>query len=737
MNRLTTGALCAALLLPLFAPLASAQDQQTLAENYVIDVGKTVKEVAKEATPKTVCIEIHVGARKGYGSGAIISSDGLILTCAHVVEPGQRLTVVTHDGSRYDARTVGINSKNDYALIKIEASDLAVFELGSSAELEVKEWVIALGHPGGPYTDLKPTVAVGRVRGKGKKLPIGMGAKFYKDAILTDCPIFGGNSGGPLVDLDGKLVGINGAILLVNKNAYAASIDEIKADLQAMRAGRKIEGGGPMGMLDPRMWQYMQDMQKEITPEQMEKLYKRSPMMKMVQELLGDKPRKPKPKVKVSLGARLKSADGGLVFRNVEPMGTVGLAGIRRGDRLVSIDDWPVRNTTELRRALLTFEEGMGTTVVVRRKDELVTRSLLFAPRNADRQPMLRYAFHRLGRKIAPSTVLVKGQQDGYGTVLSEGWVLTADHILGADAREVRVRLANGIGLPARVWGRDGKLDVALLKVDLKGQAFTAAKLAAEGPEIGDWVLSGGDKRGPLVVGAVSAVDRSVLVERKSPTMGLFGMLGSGALSPLRPYDKVIHHDTPLSEGTFGSGLFNSKGELVGVNVALWHRGSSYAIPIGAIKARMLALQSAEIVAPPELWQEPAEPLTFESLLKQFFNQMQEPERPAPRRIAPRQPGPVVRGDGYIGVSVDRERGEGHGIMISDVVAGQPAAEAGLRAGDVVIRVGDKRVRSAPELIQRVSALEPGTKTTVTVVRGQGINARTMKLDITIGRRPQ
>lgn len=598
---------------------AQQSEAQALAESYVLDVARSVNEVARLAIPKTVAIEIHIGAQRGYGSGAIISADGLILTCAHVAEPGQSMTVITSDGRRHKVRLVGINSKNDYALLRIDAGELPAFELGSSARLELGEWVIAIGHPGGPYADLQPTVAAGRVRGLGKKLPIGMGDKFYKDAILTDCPIFGGNSGGPLVDLDGKLVGINGAILIVNDNAYAASIDEIKADLDALRTGQQVEGDGPFGILDPRMWQYLQDMQKELSPDDMERLFARSPLLKLVQDLMGETTDR-EPEVKVSLGARLERDGELLRFRNIEPTGTAGLAGIRRGDQLISIDDWPVTNEQQLRRVLLTFDEGQGTTAVVRRGEETVARSLLFAPRGYERQGALRFAFHRLGRQVAPATVAIReAAQDGYGTVLSEQWVLTADHILG-NAREVRVRLANGIGLPARVWGRDGQLDIALLKVDLSGQAFTAARIASDVPAIGEWVISGGTARGPLLVGAVSAAERQVLEPRKSPTMGLFGLMGSTAESPLRPYRRVLHHDSALEQGLFGSGLFNSRGELVGVNVALWHRGSSFAIPIAAIQLRLAALEAGEHVAAPALWSKPEEPLTFEGLLKRFFD---------------------------------------------------------------------------------------------------------------------
>src|SRR3989442_130885 len=77
------------------------------------------------------------------------------------------------------------------------------------------DWVVALGHPGGPFADRRPTVAAGKVLALGRSLPILLEGKEYVGAIQTDCPIFGGNSGGPLVDLFGRLVGINGAAGIV------------------------------------------------------------------------------------------------------------------------------------------------------------------------------------------------------------------------------------------------------------------------------------------------------------------------------------------------------------------------------------------------------------------------------------------------------------------------------------------------------------------------------------------
>jgi serine protease Do len=145
--------------------------------------------------------------REGQGSGFIISPDGYILTNNHVVADMDKITVVLKDGRKLDAKVIGTDDKSEVALIKVDAKDLPVIELGDSEELEVGEWVIAVGNPFG----LAETVTVGVVSAKGRQIGITDGG--YEDFIQTDAAINPGNSGGPLLNLDGKAVGINTAII--------------------------------------------------------------------------------------------------------------------------------------------------------------------------------------------------------------------------------------------------------------------------------------------------------------------------------------------------------------------------------------------------------------------------------------------------------------------------------------------------------------------------------------------
>jgi serine protease Do len=139
------------------------------------------------------------------GSGFIIDREGYIITNNHVIEGADEIKVRLSDKEEYDAKIIGRDDKTDIALIKIEPDkDLPVAALGDSDALKVGEWVMAIGNPFG----LDQTVTVGVVSAKWRKL--GMGA--YEDFIQTDAAINQGNSGGPLFDTRGAVVGVNSAI---------------------------------------------------------------------------------------------------------------------------------------------------------------------------------------------------------------------------------------------------------------------------------------------------------------------------------------------------------------------------------------------------------------------------------------------------------------------------------------------------------------------------------------------
>ena len=148
---------------------------------------------------------------RGLGSGVIVNPDGYILTNNHVIKDADEITV-SIDGEEYEAEIVGKDPESDLAVIKIDKKNLPTIKLGNSDELQVGEWVLAIGNPFSEV--LQSTVTAGIVSAKGRKLnDLGGGRIRYQDFIQTDAAINPGNSGGALVNLKGELVGINTAIV--------------------------------------------------------------------------------------------------------------------------------------------------------------------------------------------------------------------------------------------------------------------------------------------------------------------------------------------------------------------------------------------------------------------------------------------------------------------------------------------------------------------------------------------
>ncbi len=157
--------------------------------------------------------EIPEGEQEvGGGTGFIISSDGLILTNRHVVsDEDASYTIITNDGREYEAEVLAKDTVDDIAIIKIDASDLPVAELGDSDNIKIGETVIAIGNA---LSEFKNTATKGIISGKNRTIRASgsTGSTIIEGAIQTDAAINPGNSGGPLIDLEGKVVGINTAI---------------------------------------------------------------------------------------------------------------------------------------------------------------------------------------------------------------------------------------------------------------------------------------------------------------------------------------------------------------------------------------------------------------------------------------------------------------------------------------------------------------------------------------------
>lgn len=150
--------------------------------------------------------------RTGTGSGVIYTSDGYILTNNHVVEFADEFIITLHDNREFNAKMVGRDANTDMAVIKIDAKDLPFIELGNSDDVKVGEWALAVGNP----FDLTSTVTAGIISAKGRDINIIKTGKAIESFIQTDAAVNPGNSGGALVDVNGRLIGINSAIATPN-----------------------------------------------------------------------------------------------------------------------------------------------------------------------------------------------------------------------------------------------------------------------------------------------------------------------------------------------------------------------------------------------------------------------------------------------------------------------------------------------------------------------------------------
>jgi serine protease Do len=261
------------------------------------------------------------------GTGFFITADGYILTNNHLVEKDKttRVLVTTLAGKEYDAEIVGTDAGTDLALLKIKAKDMPFAELGDSAKVKVGEWVLAIGNPLG----MEHTVTAGIVSYKGRSID----TQSYQDFIQTDAAINRGNSGGPLINMKGEVVGINSNILTAG---FAGNIGigfaipsniAKKVVVQLKDKGRVVRGR--LGV---------QTYPHDLT-EGMVKMYK------------------------------LKSKAGALIS-SVEPDSPAEKAKLRQYDVIVQVNGEPVKNSDDLRFKIADIQPGAKVGLVIVRDGE-------------------------------------------------------------------------------------------------------------------------------------------------------------------------------------------------------------------------------------------------------------------------------------------------------------------------------------------------------------------------------
>jgi len=262
---------------------------------------------------------------QSLGSGVIIHPDGFIVTNNHVVENATDVRVKLEDGKEFKATVVGRDPKTDLALIKIDAKNLPVAPFGDSDRLEVGEPVMAIGNPFG----LDATVTTGIVSAKGRV--IGEGP--YDDFIQTDASINRGNSGGPLINMQGEVVGINTAIFSPTGGSvgigFATPINLAKSILPQLQAKGTVT----------RAWLGVSIQQ--VTPDLAKTLGLSEPRGALVADVLADSPAEK--------------------------------AGVKQGDVIVEFDGKSVKSSTDLPRIVAGTAVGKGVAVKLLRDGKETT----------------------------------------------------------------------------------------------------------------------------------------------------------------------------------------------------------------------------------------------------------------------------------------------------------------------------------------------------------------------------
>lgn len=195
----------------------------------------------KAVGPSVVAVyaQGRTGRTKGGGSGFIFSQEGLVMTNHHVVDGAAGVVVHLSDGTEFQAKVLGSDEATDLALLQLQdASELPTAALGSSAALEVGDWVVAIGNPMG----LDHSASVGIVSGKGRG-NLGLYRDSYLDFLQTDADIAPGSSGGPLFDFQGNVVGITTAVGAGSRPGFAIPIDTARRVVAQLQANGHVARG--------------------------------------------------------------------------------------------------------------------------------------------------------------------------------------------------------------------------------------------------------------------------------------------------------------------------------------------------------------------------------------------------------------------------------------------------------------------------------------------------------------
>ncbi len=281
---------------------------------------------------------------KELGSGFIISPEGYIVTNDHVAGNASEITVTMTNGKQYQAKLIGSDKASDIALIKVDADNLPYEILGNSNDIMIGEWVIAFGNPFGLFEiNDKPTVTVGVVSSTGMNLEP-MNNRYYLNMIQTDAAINGGNSGGPLVNSNGEVIGMNTLIFTAGGNqgniglGFAIPINKIKRIIKELKENGKIDRDFSVGL------------RIQSIDEGIAKYYK-------------------------------LNTNKGVIVTQVLNGTPADKAGIQVGDIIVQVENYKINNSETLESVFQEFRTGQTITLNLLRDGKSITCKMTLTKR--------------------------------------------------------------------------------------------------------------------------------------------------------------------------------------------------------------------------------------------------------------------------------------------------------------------------------------------------------------------
>jgi serine protease Do len=327
----------------------SAAPQNVIQQEITLDIHTAITDAVEKVAPSVVTVINHLPARRSFfgtlyeqtssGSGAIISSDGYIITNNHVIEEAESLEVVLADGTTLPATLIGTDSYGDLAVIQTQREFPATATWGNSDQLKPGETVIAIGSPLGAF---KNTVTVGVISATGRSIDIDQQYKL-EGLIQTDAAINQGNSGGPLVNLSGQIVGIN--TLIVRGNESSSAVAEglgfaVPSNVARAVADKLVSEGYIARPSLGANWGW-------ITPQ-------------------------------ISNRYRLP-VEFGVYLIEIFPGGPADKAGLRQGDILIEINSEPINDEHPFINLLFQYEPGQSVTFTVIRDNENLQVELILS----------------------------------------------------------------------------------------------------------------------------------------------------------------------------------------------------------------------------------------------------------------------------------------------------------------------------------------------------------------------